>query len=297
MNILLKLKVHLPMLIVILKIIRDLPFLIKSVMLNKRRFRFSAVKHLNEKILNGFVVLGSGPTVNELTESQINCISNKVSMAVGRWIYHDFVPDIYLMETGKSEQILKWLKDFCKILHEKKEDYKNTIILIDNIQGDAFLQDLIEDIFPNSLKQNLYYTQTIKPPHETIETFSSFLKFMKLTKINYMLGLMAHCRSSAVSSSMLGHYIGAKEISLVGVDGFTGYFMDESHKDFHADYGGVDKNYNQVLHSTSNPEYGVPTVTDCFILISKYYTPCFVSSKNALLSKYLELTTLEDEFV
>ena len=69
--------------------------------------------------------------------------------------------------------------------------------------------------------------------------------------------------------------MGAEKITLVGVDGYAGSFIDQSIREFHGNYGGLEKNYTKALHSTANPEYGVPTVTDCFIVISDVCTSCF----------------------
>ena len=121
-------KTHMPYLVVLLKLLRDLPEVILNELRNNRRFRYSYLDHLKNKITNGFVVLGSGPTVNELTEVQFDNIANKVSIATGRWIWHDFVPDIYIIESGRSEPMQRWLKDFSKKLTEKEVEYRNTII-------------------------------------------------------------------------------------------------------------------------------------------------------------------------
>lgn len=281
-----------PYLVVVLKLFRDLPEVISNELRNNRRFRYSYLDHLKNKIKNGFVVLGSGPTVNELTEAQFDNIANKVSIATGRWIWHDFVPDIYIIESGRSEPMQRWLKDFSKKLTEKEVEYRNTIIFIDGVKGDQALQSLIEVSIPDSLKNNLFFTQVLKPPSGSSVLFAAFLKFLKVIPIHTLLGLTVHCRSSTVLCALIGYYIGAEKITLVGVDGYAGYFVDQSIQGFHGDYGGLDKNYTKPLHSTANPEYGVPTVTDCCIVISEVCTPCLISSKNALLSQYLEIDDL-----
>ena len=79
-----------------------------------------------------------------------------------------------------------------------------------------------------------------------------------------------------------------KKIILIGVDGYTGYFQPWDNPVFHSDYGGLEKNKNHSLHSTSNPKFGLPTVPECFYLLNErfieigdlvvLYRVCFVLS-------------------
>lgn len=252
------------------------------------RFRYSDLaryKHKKPEV----VVLGSGQTVNELTEDDYKSISQRVSIALGRWIYQDFVPDIYILEASESEHMMRWVKDFCAELTRRANEYQNTIIIFDGTKGSKKIHSFIKESVPKSIHENIRYSITLKSPSGSSEVFHVFLKFMLKTKLYRLFDLLLHCRSSSVLAVLLGLYFEPRKIILSGVDGYVGYFAADDNKKFHGDYGGLDKNYNYELHSTANPVFGLPTVTDCMRIISSEAVPCEVTSERTLLSKHLPI--------
>lgn len=77
-------------------------------------------------------LLGSGPTINDLSKSNWLDISHNTSWGFNFWIVHDFVPDAMFLQTPyKHEQ---WDNLLAHLLAIKSEVYKESIFFV---RGDA----------------------------------------------------------------------------------------------------------------------------------------------------------------
>ncbi len=284
---------HFPLLFVVVFLCVKLLVILKLLRVSNR-FYYKDLLRFKEK-KQEVVILGSGQTINELTESDYAAISERVSIALGRWIYKDFVPDIYILEANESEKMIIWLKDFCNLLLKRMSDYKNTIIIIDGAKGSKKIRNIVDEMLPVSIRKNIRFSITLKSPSGSTEVFSTFLRIILKSRIYRFYNVLLHCRSSTVMATLLGLYFRPNKIILAGVDGYAGYFASSDNARFHGDYGGLDKNYNYSLHSTANPEFGLPTVTDCIRVISEDVVPCEVTSEHTVLSKYLLICSFDQK--
>ena len=76
-----------------------------------------------------------------------------------------------------------------------------------------------------------------------------------------------------------------KDILVAGVDGYSGYFVDDSNEKFHMTGAfNNSRNLELPLHSTSNPDLGRPTVPECFADASNSFE-IMVSSHSSILAR------------
>lgn len=83
------------------------------------------------------VLLGSGPSINNITEDQWKAISKFDTWTMNNWIYHPFIPKFYHTEVKKYNSTI-WKQRRI----EKNDKLENTIFII-NKHRRGFLCDLI----------------------------------------------------------------------------------------------------------------------------------------------------------
>lgn len=76
-------------------------------------WRFSAAQDVNplnmystelsRKTQKDVFILGSGSSVNSLSDEQFGHIASQVSYGINFWIFHNFVPDVFSFDAGKSD--------------------------------------------------------------------------------------------------------------------------------------------------------------------------------------------------
>ena len=74
-------------------------------------------------------ILGSGPTINELSEFDFEKIDYGVSFSVGRWFYNDYVPDILFLEF-KSDATY-WVDSFIAEINKLTQKYEDCVFVIE----------------------------------------------------------------------------------------------------------------------------------------------------------------------
>ena len=98
------------------------------------------------------------------------------------------------------------------------------------------------------------------------------------------LDIFWHCRSSIFYGGLLALFLKSKDLHLIGIDGYSGYF---SHNKNLIPEDIPSKHTKLGLHSSSNPMYGEPTITDAFLALSSKINT-YVVSKNVLLKRFLK---------
>jgi hypothetical protein len=258
----------------------------------KNRFTYKKIRSRINFTDKKFVILGSGESVNELNDNDLDYIRNNVSIGIGRWIYHDFTPNIYFLEVSESPQLMKWLGDFIELINRKKNEYRDVLVIFDGANKSNKIKNFIFENIDESLTNNILFSKTIIPPTGCIKYLHTTLKLFRFLKFFDFFNLTLHCRSSVVLCAILGLNLGFKKIDLVGVDGYSGYFKSWDDKNFHTDYGGLEKNKNHSLHSTSNPEFGLPTVPECFYLLNENFITVEILTKNTVLYPRLKISSI-----
>ncbi len=82
------------------------------------------------------VFLGSGPSINNITEEQWKFIDKADTWAVNNWVYHPFVPDFYHIEVKKYD------KDIVKSrIAARGDDYRDTNFIVN--QDRKYILDVI----------------------------------------------------------------------------------------------------------------------------------------------------------
>lgn len=277
----------------------SLIYLLRNIFLNIKYIllpydkKFSYKKLIKSKSCDNkdFIVLGSGSSISDLNDIHFGYFKKNITIGLGRWVFHDFVPDIYLLETSDDPKLFQWTKDFIELINQKADSYSETFIIFDGASS-SNIKRYIKRHLNSKLYKNVFYSHTIKPPSGHVKYFTSTLYLFRLLKFFSYFNLTLHCRSSTVLSALLGYFLGANKIVLAGIDGYTGYFIPFNNHNFHKDFGGLEKNKSHTLHSTSNPAFGLPTLPDCIYEIDKNFIPMKLVSNKSVLFPTIELIKL-----
>ena len=86
---------------------------------------------LNNKLnFNKVFVLGSGSSINELSDKNFDEINSNCSVGINKWIFHDFVSNIYMIELNNDYDLNEKIR--LQILYLLKNKSKDPIFLIYN---------------------------------------------------------------------------------------------------------------------------------------------------------------------
>jgi len=160
-------------------------------------------------------ILGSGPSINDITNKKWEYIKLHDSIGFNYWFIHDFVPSMYVFQ--------KFNERMLNIFNDKYDFYKETPFII---RGSKFAKEGVNNLTGNKnfelLRNNPVYYLREYPVHSRCSIKPNLL-------INYFeaLGLMPHGKISNFIPKLRGtlgllivlsYQMGYKKIVLCGMD-------------------------------------------------------------------------------
>ena len=160
-------------------------------------------------------ILGSGPSINLITDAEWDHIREHDSVGFNWWMAHDFVPSFYLLQFVKADELLNLARDRSSV-------YKNVPLLL---RGDYFANGYMplgDDPKYDFLKEHeLYYMR------EYAISSRCAIDVRKLFQHVEILGMLTHgkigplvpkWRSTLGLLISWGYQMGYKKIVLCGMD-------------------------------------------------------------------------------
>lgn len=205
-----------------------------------KRKGLNLVESLNSnefKSSDTIFILGSGYSISEITEQQWEVIEKHDSIGFNSWVFNDFTPTYYCMETPiKSLHFNAIIKQ----LNKKKKIFKNVPFIIQ-------YQHLLKS--PNHYQglelpeNNIYYNIPMMPNTTSKSILLLLLRWWEKAHRQEMSWLI-HYSSSLSYLVAMGYIMGYKNIVLLGVDlNNSKYFFE------HPDANEASKAYAQI-HNT-----------------------------------------------
>ncbi|MBS9404044.1 hypothetical protein KG088_10415 [Halomonas sp. TRM85114] len=166
-------------------------------------------------------ILGSGGSINDISEETWKEIKHSDSLGFNFWIMNDHIPDFYMLELPKyppnREVILEWVNKRKFQLLEN-----NTCVLMKDLEFGL----LDFNAYPEELKeasQILYKDSLYGSSMESKRKSLRYVRSLGLDQRN----LLYFCRGSLFSAIYFGWKLGYKKIVLGGIDLYnSGYFFD-----------------------------------------------------------------------
>lgn len=210
-------------------------------------------KVLNDDILqyktsDTIFILGSGPSINDISDKEWKKINMHNSIGFNWWFVHTFVPSFYLFQAA-SEGMLN-------ILHDKYSEYRSVPFLL---RGSHFAQGKIDftDKRIHLLKNNDVFYVREYPIHSScsidIELLFKYVEALGIFSFNQISSFVPKWRCTLGLLISLSYQLGYKNIVLCGMDMHG------------ADHFWDNEKYNAIKEKYDLPEKGksnLKTFTD-----------------------------------
>ena len=264
-----------------------------SLKKNKPKLIFDVLK--NKLNFNKVFVLGSGSSINELSSKNFDEINNNCSVGINKWIFHDFIPNIYMIELNNDYDLNEKIR--LQILFILKKKSKDPIFLIYNLaNSNVDIQKWTKNMDP----EKVFFYKFLRPnifKKEVKKEILSLLKFLpKINKISNVITLGAG--STAERVIVLSLLFGSSKIILLGIDlNNTKYFWSQKDTNFKNIQSGQE---NHGYHLTALKKFGGIPAQETILILSKlakkyFNSKIFISTKRSLLSSKLEKYVWEDK--
>ncbi|PIQ48586.1 MAG: hypothetical protein COW03_09385 [Cytophagales bacterium CG12_big_fil_rev_8_21_14_0_65_40_12] len=177
-------------------------------------------------------ILGSGPSINLISDNQWEEISDHDSFGFNYWFLHDFIPDFYMFQMPPEVE----LHDVTLNMIERvKNEYKHIPIILRG-DGNINLEFDLNDNRLSLFKQGEIYLINEYPIHMHVEVdlpiLFEYLSVMGMLSFNSISSFVPKMRSSIMMLITLGYQMGYKNIVLCGVDMNSGFEHFYDHKDY-----------------------------------------------------------------
>lgn len=171
-------------------------------------------------------ILGSGPSINQVSEAKWAHISNNDSIGLNKWPFHEFTPTFHVFEFPRRKvspnDNSHWYWD---LLNYRKQSYSNMPIIMKDVSRRYY--EIQPEAMPNWVCENIYLLPKIDLPSENIDSPSTWFNQIDNTNfLNSDIKYIYQNNSSLMFLILLSIKMGYKSIVLCGVDlTQSGYFF------------------------------------------------------------------------
>jgi len=163
-----------------------------------------------------FFVLGSGASVADLTPANFEEISRQVSVGINNWGVHDFIPDMYSLESVPKVGDGRGLSRALELLSREDVLNRRPLILVLKPRTERELVELVN--VPAVLRENLSFYGRIGPATRLAsnlrDDISDYFSYVNTRFPSVLLDSGA----SVIRMINLGILLGFRKIVLLGVD-------------------------------------------------------------------------------
>jgi len=177
-------------------------------------------------------ILGSGSSINQITDAQWKVIAQHDTIGFNFWPVHSFVPRIFVFESvveSRSKPIFDALLD---LLHSRADAYANTIKIVTELKRPGMKQLVTE--LSGSFRENLYLGYTFPVVARSEEQLASGLKFLSAKgyfEPSDQMGRLFKYGGSVIGMISLALRMNYRRIVLCGIDlGDQNYFYQDADK-------------------------------------------------------------------
>lgn len=234
-------------------------------------------------------ILGSGGSINRLTDQQWQDISSGDSFGINHWLLHSFVPTYYAFENSKPESRAIYFNNFAKVW----DRYANTLMLYkDGPRGKKRFH-----MVPESFRDRFYLLDNPSLPILSVSQIDLAMRFLRrLLKWNRRRKKLTlfRKRASLLTIVEFGLAAGYRNIVLCGVDLNTSeFFYDAIRDDLTAKgYLVPQPVHHDGIHKTENPRHGEVTVSQLLrkfndIVLMPEGVKLYIGSQSSALADWL----------
>lgn len=173
-------------------------------------------------------ILGSGPSINEITDSRWECIVNADTIGFNWWPLHRVVPKVYVFES--LENYSELFPYFMSMFEKRAHDYANAVKIVNNVEDADFRGQLLYAA-PQEFKQNMYVGFGVPVVARTVAELRRGFRFMRMRGgfiPGRSLNWLFKYGGSVTAIISLAVRMGYKRVVLCGIDlGPQAYFYQD----------------------------------------------------------------------
>ena len=205
---------------------------------------------LDHKNSDTVFILGSGSSINRISDKYWNIISANDSIGLNFWILHDFVPTMFKYEFPLLYNNMVQL--FFSELNNKWDKYSKVLHICNNKNYDNIV---LSKINKHCLMRNIYFPDYLTVPGYSELSLCNSIKLIDRVISHRKMSTLLYKRSSLTIILSLAQLMGYDNIVLCGVDlNNSGYFYDDNYykskytNTFSDQKSSVHLSYNSSVH-------------------------------------------------
>ncbi|GAA0512509.1 hypothetical protein GCM10008992_10150 [Halorubrum aquaticum] len=205
-------------------------------------------------------ILGSGSSINDISQDQWEYIGSQDSIGLNRWPLHDFTPTYYVFEVPSKDLGVQMRIDFWNLLNHKRDEYSSIPIILKDIRR---FHNTNLNKHPDWLSKSILLSPDIVLPpvlSNSRKEFRSVLQYINQTGYFSNNSSMEYLFKKVGSISyliILGCKLGYEKIILCGVDMVNNkYFWDHKRDELKQKDIPIpesSRSNKQEIHSTNDP--------------------------------------------
>lgn len=242
-----------------------------------------------------FFILGSGSSIEDLSEENFAEIRRHRSVGINNWGVHPFVPDIYSFESVPTVGDGQDLPRALNFLNRDDILYARPPLLLLRPRCARELVHLAK--IPSALQDNVFFYGRISPATRLEKNLVSDIDFFFKAVTQRYPGVVLDSGASVVRMAFLGLLLGYRNLVFAGVDlTNTQYFWERNPLRLERLQSPPPVNNQQSdRHETMSHAGRAFTVAQMISAISEYVTNVLggsatVTSPNSALASFLPLT-------
>ena len=172
----------------------------------------------NRKRSDLLFVLGSGPSVNQITADRWQTIARHDSLALNFWVLHPFVPTFYFFESIEHSEFPEAASVMLEAFHRRAADYHDTVKVAMEVHRQA--RQTAEDL-PAVFRNNLYAALSVPAPARNERELEYALRYLSndgLFDADRNYSRMLKYAASITTALALAAKLRYKAVVLCGLD-------------------------------------------------------------------------------
>jgi hypothetical protein len=188
---------------------------------NRRRSGFGRLDELDLrkwKSSDTLFILGSGPSINEISADRWAAISRHDTIGFNFWLYHRFVPKIYFAESHILDADLRGLVAYQSIAARRALDYADTLKIIFNMHLNGKHE---ADEWPAEWKRGFHAAPDLPLPARDEDEIMYGLRYLHSKHVfgnRWKLRCLFRYCSTVTGLIAFGQILGYSKIVLCGID-------------------------------------------------------------------------------
>jgi len=233
-------------------------------------------------------ILGSGTSIDNITEKHWEHIADKDSIGLNKWPFHEFTPTYHVFELPRIEKKYQNCHWYWELLDYRKESYSNIPVIMKDVSRTYY--DIEPDSIPDWICENILLLPKIQLPGENVRFPDVW--FRQINDTNFFddeIRYIYQNNASLMFLILLSVKLGYDSIVLSGVDlnNSRHFFEDSRYEDIidHPNSSSRDKNKKHKTASKNEKKFTIMDIINSMnrLILKPRGISLYIENKNSAL--------------